>query len=233
MTVAISTRDPEAVLSQVKSDHIWVLELLQGAHIDARERYAPPMRPSIAAVMVAALAACSGPAASQPDTERDDTPPTTTSDATTSDATTSVTKPANPAPEFEGVVTAGGDDVTLESYRGNLVVITFGASWCEPCKKELPAWEKLAKRYQDEGVVFIAVNTDEDEGAGKRFMNRANLEVMHAVFDSSGATVEKYDPAKMPTTFVIGPNGSIQHVHHEYHPGDEDDLAKVLDSLLP
>jgi peroxiredoxin len=136
------------------------------------------------------------------------------------------------AKEFVNVKTASGKRIKLKSYRGKWVVITFGASWCDPCEKELPAWEKLAKKYKKKGVVFIAVNIDTDKKEGKKFMKKAKLKAMKAGYEPEGATVENYDPSKMPTTFVIGPKGLIRHVHHEYHPGDAKKLSKTLDKLI-
>ena len=136
------------------------------------------------------------------------------------------------ASEFINVKTADGKKLKLKSLRGKWVVVTFGASWCEPCEKELPAWEKLAKKYKDKGVVFIAVNIDTDKAEGIKFIKKAKLSAMRAVYEPEGSTVESYDPSKMPTTFIIGPKGIIRHVHHEYHPGDDKKLSKALDDLM-
>ena len=60
-------------------------------------------------------------------------------------------KQGDRAAEFVSVVDASGKAVSLKAYKDKVVVITFGASWCEPCKKELPAYEKLAQKYQKRG----------------------------------------------------------------------------------
>ncbi|MCG8423201.1 MAG: TlpA family protein disulfide reductase [Proteobacteria bacterium] len=125
-----------------------------------------------------------------------------------------------------------GRRVRLKSYRNKVVVMTFGASWCKPCKKELPAWEKLAKKYRNKGVVFLAVNIDKDLDKGKRFVEQAGLRVMRAVYDPGAATAETYDPPTMPSTYVIGRRGIVRYLHPGYRPGDEKKLAKLLDELL-
>src|SRR5262245_58309663 len=69
------------------------------------------------------------------------------------------------AADFVQVVDAAGKRVSLKSFRDQVVVVTFGASWCEPCKRELPAMEKLARRYEQRRapVVFLAVNIDNEK----------------------------------------------------------------------
>ena len=137
------------------------------------------------------------------------------------------------AAEFVQVVDQNGQPVSLKRFRDQVVVITFGASWCEPCKKELPAFEKLAQRYQKRGapVVFIAVNIDSEASKGKKFMSNAGLRAVRAVYDRQKSTVESYDPPKMPSTFVIR-RGIIKHVQAGYESGDENKLAAVIDREL-
>ena len=136
------------------------------------------------------------------------------------------------AAELVGAKDAKGRKVRLKSYRDKIVVVTFGASWCEPCKKELPAWEKLAKKYKGQGVVFLAVNIDKDLAKGKQFVKQAKLSAMRAVYEPDGASVESYDPPSMPTTYVIDQKGIVKHRHAGYRSGDDKKLAKMLDELL-
>ena len=125
-----------------------------------------------------------------------------------------------------------GKKVRLASYRGKIVVVTFGASWCKPCKKELPAWERLARQYKDMDVVFLAVNIDKDAAKGKAFMKKAKLKTMRSAYEPSGATIESYDPPSMPTTYVIDKRGLVRYRHAGYRSDDEKTLSKQLDKLL-
>lgn len=137
------------------------------------------------------------------------------------------------AADFVHAVDAAGKRVSLRSFADRVVVMTFGASWCEPCKRELPAMEKLARTYQQRraAVVFLAVNIDNEPAKGKKFMQQAGLRAVHAIFDSSKSTVESYDPPKMPSTFVIR-GGVVRHVHAGFSPGDESALAAAIDREL-
>lgn len=137
------------------------------------------------------------------------------------------------AADFVQVVDSAGKRVSLKSFRDQVVVVTFGASWCEPCKRELPAMEKLARRYQQRRapVVFLAVNIDNEIAKGKKFMQQAGLRVVRAIYDSAKSTVESYDPPKMPSTFIIR-GGVVRHVHAGFAAGDESALAAAIDGQL-
>lgn len=137
------------------------------------------------------------------------------------------------AADFVQVVDGAGKRVSLKNFRDQVVVVTFGASWCEPCKHELPAMEKLARRYQQQRakVVFLAVNIDNEVAKGKRFMQQARLRAVRAIFDSHKSTVETYDPPKMPSTFIIR-GGVVRHVHAGFSAGDESALGAAIDGQL-
>jgi peroxiredoxin len=138
------------------------------------------------------------------------------------------------APDLEGAARASGAPVRLDRFRGKWVVLTFGASWCGPCKNELSAWQRLAAgfRKRKARVVFVAVNIDEDQRKGARFMKRLGLRDVCVLFDPALRAVARYDPPKMPTTYVIDPTGVVRHIHPGYKRGDEKRLAARLDKLL-
>lgn len=139
-----------------------------------------------------------------------------------------------PAPELTGAKTARGASAKLRKYRGKWVVLTFGASWCAPCKKELPAWQKLAADYRKRRapVVFVAVNIDESAARGREFVERLRLSSMCVLFDTQQRAVSGYDPPKMPSSYIVDPRGVVRHIHPGYHPGDERELAATLDELM-
>lgn len=136
------------------------------------------------------------------------------------------------AAEFIAAKDGRGRRVKLKQYRDKIVVITFGASWCQPCKKELPAWEALARQYKSKGVVFLAMNIDQDLAKGKQFIKDAGLKTMRAVYEPGGDTVKTYDPPTMPTTYVIDQRGIVRYLHAGYRKGDASKLAAQLDELL-
>lgn len=137
------------------------------------------------------------------------------------------------AAELVGVKDRHNHRVKIRQYRGKILVVTFGASWCPPCKKELPALEKIARSYsKDRRIQFLAVNIDKNKSKGKRFVKRAGLRAVRVGFDPKGSSVRAYDPPNMPTTYIIGKRGVVRHMHKGFHSGDGAKLRKVIKKML-
>ena len=138
------------------------------------------------------------------------------------------------APELDIAKTEDGKAFKLKSYKGKWVFVTFGGSWCKPCAKELPAWDKLAPRYRGK-ITFVAVNIDNDPAKGKKFMN-ANLRIKNLTKvylpAETAAGDDLYATGTFPSTFVIDPNGVIRHLHKGFASGDDSEMSKKLDELL-
>ena len=128
--------------------------------------------------------------------------------------------------------TAKGKKFHLKDMAGKWVLYTFGASWCQPCHKELPAWDSIAPKFSGK-VLFVAVNINNDQKEGQTFIESLKLKHVFPVYlpDEDSPAMKAYDPAKMPSTFVIDPEGTVQIVQYGYHKGDEDQLAKTLADL--
>jgi thiol-disulfide isomerase/thioredoxin len=126
--------------------------------------------------------------------------------------------------------------LTLRSYQGKqIVVLTFGASWCKPCRKELPAYDRIARRYQKAKapVVFVAVNIDSERANADHMIDElGGLKSLRIGFDPQGGAVETYEPGTMPTTYIIDQNGLVRDVHAGFEKGDEEEVAKRVDALL-
>ena len=132
------------------------------------------------------------------------------------------------AAELSGVKDGKGKTVKLKKFRGSIVVLTFGASWCKPCGKELPKYEKLSKKYKKSDVVFIAVNIDKSIAKGKKFNAKAGLKNVVAVYDPRSASVDSYDPPTMPSTFIIDRKGVVRSVHAGFESGDDKHVEKLI-----
>ena len=144
-------------------------------------------------------------------------------------------KEGDRAPELKGVTWKSGKAMTLSQFKGKVVVLTFGASWCAPCKKELPAFDKLAidlVRNKKLPVRFVAINVDSELAAGKRFVGGLGLDCIFTGYDPRSKTAVVYGPAAMPTTFIIDKKGIVRHVHKGFRKGDEDRVASLVRKLL-
>lgn len=136
-----------------------------------------------------------------------------------------------PAPLFTATSLAGGER-TLEAHLGSeVLVLNFWATWCPPCREELPALDALAKTLADQPVRFYAVNQGESENLARQFLESRNLDI-EVLLDPDGAIGERYQVRALPTTYVIGRDGIIAHTHHGYGRGLEEEIRDQVLALL-
>lgn len=101
------------------------------------------------------------------------------------------------------------DDVSLSDYRGKLVLLNFWATWCMPCRQEMPGMERLWQRYRDKGFAVLAVSTD--EGASSRvksFVKRLQLS-FPVVLDPESTVSDRYQVSGLPVSYLIDQEGRI------------------------
>ena len=95
---------------------------------------------------------------------------------------------------------------SLAAQKGQVVVLNFWASWCEPCREEMPSLELLATRHQDQGLRVVAVNFRETDAAVQRFVQQTGLD-LPVLRDRDGAAAQAFGVRVVPSTIVIGRNG--------------------------
>jgi cytochrome c biogenesis protein CcmG/thiol:disulfide interchange protein DsbE len=113
------------------------------------------------------------------------------------------------APDFEWQE-PGGERRRLSDLRGSVVVLNWWATWCGPCKAEMPALQRAAR--SEPGVVVLAVDWQEDEPRVVDFVRRLELADLKVVIDPNGETARRYALAALPQTFFIDPSGVIRHL---------------------
>ncbi|WP_100642395.1 TlpA disulfide reductase family protein [Alteromonas facilis] len=134
------------------------------------------------------------------------------------------------APDFT-LPSRDGDNRRLLEERGNIVMVNFWASWCGPCREELPAMEALQQKYQDLGFTVLAVNVDDKPEKANILLD--DIEVTFPVlFDSNGNVSETYNVSAMPTTVFVDRNGLSRLTHKGYKSGDERKYEKAIKLLL-
>lgn len=114
-----------------------------------------------------------------------------------------------PAPDFEWVA-PDGKRVSLSSLRPKGVVVNFWATWCEPCKKEMPLMDQVAGT--EAGIVFLAVDLDEDGDKIRRFFDDIGLKRLEPLLDVDLVTTHRYAVLSVPSTFFVDASGTIRHV---------------------
>ena len=107
----------------------------------------------------------------------------------------------------------GGGEVTLSELRGKPVVLNVWATWCPPCRKEMPAIEKVYRSYKELGLVVIGLNltSQDSEQAVSAFIQELDLTFPIAL-DRDGSVGDRYRPPGLPTTYFIDEQGVIQSV---------------------
>lgn len=103
-----------------------------------------------------------------------------------------------------------GENFELDKTRGNWVFLHFWASWCGPCREEMPAIQHLANAMQDESFKIIMINTAEDEDTIFEFLAAINVE-LNTLMDVDGLVTEVWKPRGLPTSFLINPKGEIKY----------------------
>lgn len=122
-------------------------------------------------------------------------------------------------------------NVRLSEQRGNIVLVNFWASWCGPCREELPKMEELYQEYQDLGFEILAVNVDDEESKADVLLK--DIEVTFPVlYDTKGEVSELYDVSAMPTTVMIDRDGNQRLLHMGYRAGDEVKYEKAIKLLM-
>ena len=134
------------------------------------------------------------------------------------------------APDF-ALPSLKGNKIALSSLKGKVVLVDFWAQWCEPCKKELPQLDRLAKEYAGKGVVIVAVNIDKQRDNAERMVKQLGLS-LDVLLDPAGSVASSYDLPKMPTSFVVDKKGIVRYINEGFDgPQDVARFKQELDDL--
>ncbi|MEM7244701.1 MAG: TlpA disulfide reductase family protein [Acidobacteriota bacterium] len=124
-----------------------------------------------------------------------------------------------------------GGSSSLEEHRGEVVMVTFWASWCGPCRKEIPELNEIYAELKDEGLKVIGVNVDKNPASARRWAQSNPIE-FPVLLDSKAELMGEYHVAFMPTLFVIDREGVVRKLQRGYRKTYLDDTMKVVRSLL-
>ena len=135
-----------------------------------------------------------------------------------------------PAPDF---TLTGEDDKTyrLADYRGKVVVLNFWATWCPPCRYEMPSMERAHQKVRGENIVILAVNVGENADQIFEFTGQYPV-TFPLLLDLDAAVSRKYPVIGLPTTFVIDPRGVVTHRAIGGREWDDEQLLGELRKLL-
>lgn len=135
------------------------------------------------------------------------------------------------APDFTLEGLKKGTSFHLADYVGKVVMIGFWASWCPPCRQEMPILQEVYDRYKEKGLVFIAVNVGEDKSTAQRFVAGGGY-TFPVALDPKGKVEKLYDVPGLPTLILIDRQGRVQKVHAGLLPDLKRRLERELETLL-
>ncbi len=122
-----------------------------------------------------------------------------------------------------------GIERTLSEQKGNVVLVDFWATWCPPCRDEIPHLKELHASYKDKGLIVWGIGLDNEEKL-REFVSENDIEYPILVGDESVG--QKYDVQGIPTTILCDKNNRIAFRHVGFAPGMEKDLEKEITQLL-
>jgi peroxiredoxin len=134
------------------------------------------------------------------------------------------------APDFALSAKDGGQ-VSLTDLRGQVVMVNFWASWCGPCRQEMPHLEALFQRYSSLGFTLLGVNVDKDTADAEEFLAETSVS-FPILLDPESSVSELYEVIAMPTTVLVDRSGNWRFIHHGYKPGYENDYQTQIRALL-
>ncbi|HEY8939883.1 MAG TPA: TlpA disulfide reductase family protein [Cellvibrio sp.] len=145
-------------------------------------------------------------------------------------AVLSLSASADPAPDFT-LQSSTGENVRLAEQRGQVVMLNFWASWCGPCRKEMPLLDAMYQRYSSAGFVLYGVNVEEDNTDAKKLLKELGV-TFPVLFDTESKASSLYNVDAMPTTVVIDKKGQVRFVNRGYKDGDENKYRDQIRELI-
>ena len=130
-----------------------------------------------------------------------------------------------------GLNDLSGKPVNLASLAGKVVVIDFWATWCAPCKEELPVLQNLYKKYGSQGLVIVGVSVDKDAANLPSFLKKLGV-TFPIVHDANHAVSGRYAPPRMPSSYIVDRKGIVKYVHGGFRADDAPVFEKQIQGLL-
>lgn len=138
--------------------------------------------------------------------------------------------PQAPAPDFR-LPMPDGRNLRLAEQRGQVVLVNFWASWCGPCRQEMPLLDALYQRYKGLGFTLLGVNVEEDSAGADKWLRDTPVS-FPVLFDRENRVSKLYDVTAMPSTVIVDRKGQVRFVHFGYTPGTEQQYQDQIRSLI-
>jgi peroxiredoxin len=134
------------------------------------------------------------------------------------------------APDFT-LRSSNGPNLRLQEQRGRVVMVNFWATWCGPCRQEMPQLARLHDKYRAAGFTLLGVSVDDDARHAAEVADRMGLK-FPVLLDSDKSVSKAYDLSTMPTTYLIDRDGRVRYLHKGYVAGNEEAYEREIRELL-
>ena len=150
--------------------------------------------------------------------------------ATAATTASAAITPQAAAPDFT-LRSADGRNLRLNEQRGQVVLVNFWASWCGPCRQEMPHLNRLYDKYKASGFTLLGVNIDDDPRLANAVVARMGL-TFPVLLDADKAVSMLYDLGSMPATVLIDRDGRVRFLHRGYREGMEEAYERQIRELV-
>ncbi len=137
---------------------------------------------------------------------------------------------SGPAPDFT-LKSNSGTNLRLADQRGEVVMINFWASWCGPCRQEMPKLDELHQRYKRAGFKVFGINVETDTAEAESLLEKIPVN-FPILYDTESVVSQLYEVDAMPTTVIIDRDGRLRYLHRGYKPGYEDTYRQQIKALI-
>ena len=134
------------------------------------------------------------------------------------------------APDFS-LKSSNGKNLKLSEHRGEVVMINFWATWCGPCRQEMPLLNRLHEQYRKAGFTLLGVNVDDKPQAAQDMARQLGVG-FPVLFDHDKQVSRRYDVDAMPSTLIIDRDGKVRYIHLGFRPGYEARYEVEIKELL-
>ncbi len=134
------------------------------------------------------------------------------------------------APDFT-LKSQSGENIKLSELRGKVVMINFWASWCGPCRQEMPVLDQLYQRYRSLDFTILGINVEEDSEAAKSLLKDVPV-TFPILFDSANNVSKLYKVKGMPSTLLVDRDGNMRYMYMGYQRGYEQEYQNQVRALI-
>jgi peroxiredoxin len=135
------------------------------------------------------------------------------------------------APDFT-LMARGGKEIGLSQLKGQVVMINFWATWCGPCRQEMPLLEDIYKKYNKMGFTLLGVNVEPDAKTAEAWLAKQAPVTFPILYDTESKVTTLYNVNSMPSTVIVDRKGNVRMLHRGYKPGDENEYLNQIRTLI-